>query len=226
MIAAIDELLVTADVLMNEVQQEVAAIQRKARLALQSVIVSAIALALALGLIATNRMVIRPVSALKAAAGRIASGDLDCTLQIQSRDEIAELGRSVNAMAAELREMFKKLRQEHDGLEAANVRLLELDELKTKFITIASHELRTPLTIVTSLIEGLAANTSRTRPPGACPDRDPEEPGTARRPGRQHHEYRVLECGLRGLSAPAGRPGRAGDRRRRGPGAPCSRNAG
>ena len=157
-IAAIDEILVRVDVLMNESQQEVMAIERKARLALQLVIAAAIVLALALGLIATNRMVIHPVAVLKAAAGRIAAGDLDCTVPIRRRDEIAELGRSINDMSADLREMFQELRQEHGRLEAANARLQELDELKTKFVTIASHELRTPLTIVTSLIEGLATN--------------------------------------------------------------------
>lgn len=50
------------------------------------------------------------------------------------------------------------LRQEHGRLVAAYAQLKDLDDLKTKFVTITSHELRTPLTIITSLMDALASD--------------------------------------------------------------------
>lgn len=50
------------------------------------------------------------------------------------------------------------LQQEHERLVAAYAHLKDLDDLKTKFVTITSHELRTPLTIITSLMDALVSN--------------------------------------------------------------------
>jgi methyl-accepting chemotaxis protein len=113
---AIDELLVTVGSLMNETRDEVAGIARRARLALLSVIALAIALALIMGIGATSRMVIRPIMEMKAAAERIAAGDLAFSLPIRGRDEIASLGEGINAMSRNLKEMFLKIREVTDSL--------------------------------------------------------------------------------------------------------------
>lgn len=113
---AIDELLVTVGSLMNETREQVAAVQHKARIALVSVSVSAVVLALLLGLTATRWLVIRPLLEMKGAAEKIASGDLTHTLAIRGRDEIALLGGTINAMAANLKEMFLKIREVTESL--------------------------------------------------------------------------------------------------------------
>ncbi len=114
--SAIDELLVTVGTLMNETREEVAAVQRKARVALVSVSVSAVVLALLLGMAATRRLVIRPLLEMKGAAEKIASGDLTHTLPIRGRGEIALLGGAINTMAANLKEMFLKIREVTESL--------------------------------------------------------------------------------------------------------------
>jgi methyl-accepting chemotaxis protein len=113
---AIDDLLVTVGKLMNETREQVAQVQKKARLALMIVIVSAIVLALLLGMTATNRLVIRPLLVLRDAAERIASGDLSHTLTLPGRSEIALLGGAVNTMAANLKAMFLKIREVTESL--------------------------------------------------------------------------------------------------------------
>jgi methyl-accepting chemotaxis protein len=113
---AIDDLLVTVGQLMNETREQVAAVQRKARIALISVIVSAVALALLLGMAATSRLVIQPLLAMKGAAERVASGDLTHTLPIRGRSEISLLGEAINTMAANLKEMFLKIREVTESL--------------------------------------------------------------------------------------------------------------
>jgi GAF domain-containing protein len=44
--------------------------------------------------------------------------------------------------------LFQQIQQKSRELEAANVRLQELDQLKSDFVSNVSHELRTPLTAI------------------------------------------------------------------------------
>ncbi len=116
---AIDDLLVTVGKMMNETREQVAVVQRKARIGLVSVVVAAVALALLLGMAATNRLVIRPLLDMKVAAEKIASGDLTHALPIRGRNEISLLGGAINAMAANLKEMFLKIREVTESLSRA-----------------------------------------------------------------------------------------------------------
>jgi len=113
---AIDDLLVTVGGLMSETREQVAAVQRKARIALISVIISAVVLAPLLGMAATSRLVIRPLLEIKGAAEKVASGDLTHTLPIRGRSEIALLGGAINTMAANLKEMFLRIREVTESL--------------------------------------------------------------------------------------------------------------
>lgn len=71
--------------------------------------------------------VTRSVRALSAATGAVAAGALRAPIPVGGRDEIGELARSFEAMAAQLRQM---------------------DEMKDEFFAKMSHELRSPLTSV------------------------------------------------------------------------------
>ncbi len=73
----------------------------------------------------------RPISSLAAASRRIEGGELDYQVDVEGRDEIAELGHSFNKMT-------KKLKQSLDQAQAATV-------AKTQFLTTMSHEIRTPM---------------------------------------------------------------------------------
>ena len=115
----IDNLLVTISSLMTETRKKVADIQRRARIALLVVVVSAVALALLLGMTATNRLVIRPLLDMKVAAERIAADDLTHALAIRGKSEIALLGGAINTMAANLKEMFLRIREVTESLSQA-----------------------------------------------------------------------------------------------------------
>ena len=112
----IDDLLVTVGGLMTETKNELSAIQRRAIIALIAVGISAIIVALLLGMLATSRIVINPVSRMKEAAERIASGELTFKLQITGRDELSSLGNAINSMAGNLKEMFLKIRDVTNNL--------------------------------------------------------------------------------------------------------------
>jgi signal transduction histidine kinase len=93
----------------------------------------AVGAALLLGLLLTRQITI-PVRALTTGARNIAKGDLSYRLDIQSKDEIGELARSFNAMAASL-----------DAAEQSRMRL-NAD---------IAHELRTPLTVIEGTVDGM-----------------------------------------------------------------------
>jgi two-component system sensor histidine kinase GlrK len=89
-----------------------------------------IALLAALGLALLSTALIalrltRSLRTLSTATAAVAAGSFREPLRVQGGDEVADLARSFNAMAARLR---------------------ELDELKQAFLATVSHELRSPLT--------------------------------------------------------------------------------
>jgi signal transduction histidine kinase len=107
-------------------------LQRLNRAALGAgLIAGGLALLLAL-LLAYN--LARPLRDLRVAAGRLAHGDLSQRVQVRGRDELAELGRAFNSMAAALQRA------------EASRRALTAD---------IAHELRTPLAVQRAQLEAL-----------------------------------------------------------------------
>jgi signal transduction histidine kinase len=82
------------------------------------------------------------IKTLDRAARSIASGDLDTRIDVQGRDEIAELARSFNQMATQLQEAA------HRQQEAENMR--------RDLVAWVSHDLQTPLASMRAIVEALA----------------------------------------------------------------------
>jgi signal transduction histidine kinase len=133
---------------------------------LKIIFILAIALMLfgAVTLISLQKFVIMPLKKLSDVTGLVTNtGKLDNYIEIKSKDEIGHLAGSFNKMmdsinktGGALKSSEKALRKLNDELEEkvnkrteelahANVRLRELDQLKSMFISSMSHELRTPL---------------------------------------------------------------------------------
>jgi two-component system cell cycle response regulator len=84
-------------------------------LSLCAVVVVAIAAALLIGSLLA-RLISRPVTALSYAAARVASGDLDVAIPVDSRDEVGRLAEAFNHMTAELRTYVGQLERSRDEL--------------------------------------------------------------------------------------------------------------
>ena len=88
-----------------------------------------------------SRSITLPISRMQDAAQRIAKGDFSRKVEIKSRDELGQLAKSLNIMAAELQQKMENLKR--------------MDNIRTDFVANVSHELKTPLTLIKGYIETL-----------------------------------------------------------------------
>lgn len=93
----------------------------------------AVGAAILLGLIIT-RQITRPLHALTAGARRIARGQLDYRVEVQTKDEIGDLATSFNEMASVLSNN---------------------EETRRRLLADITHELRTPLTVIEGTVNGI-----------------------------------------------------------------------
>lgn len=93
--------------------------------------------------------VLRPLSRLTGAAGRITRGDYAArVLVIHPEDEIGAVSTAFNKMADTVEEHTRRL-------EAANLELGRSSRMKSEFLANMSHELRTPLNVIIGFSEVL-----------------------------------------------------------------------
>ncbi|WP_460033701.1 ATP-binding protein [Megalodesulfovibrio paquesii] len=82
----------------------------------------------------------------------------DITERKWAEEALARLNRRLEQLVeARTRDLGQKAME----LEAANIRLLELDQMKTSFLTSVSHELRTPLTSILGFAKLVAKDFAR-----------------------------------------------------------------
>jgi len=108
---------------------------------------------------AGSRFVGRPVGALMDQARRIGSGDFSARLDLQGADELSELARDMNAMAAKLADSRRALEMQNAARLDAIEQLRHADRLKTvgTLSSGVAHELGTPLNVVSGRAQMIVA---------------------------------------------------------------------
>ena len=97
-------------------------------------------------------VIVKPLRHLRDVSNAIRRGDVEQRAVIHTGDEFEELAASFNRMLRQLLRQQDELRSvngELDGkldeLAQANMRLFEMNQVKSDFLATVSHELRTPL---------------------------------------------------------------------------------
>ena len=104
-------------------------------------------------------LVSTPVSLLKQGMERVAGGDLDYTLHINTRDEMGDLARAFNAMTTDLKKtkvelvewgntLEKKVEEKTQAIQMAQAQLIHSEKLASlgRMAAGVAHEINSPLT--------------------------------------------------------------------------------
>ncbi len=105
-------------------------------------------LALALTLFIVRRLsrgIVKPLRAMEETAASMAEGCYDKRVEVTSRDEVGQLGESLNTLA--------------QALSGFVARTEQTEKLRRDFVANVSHELRTPLTVIRGYTEALRDGT-------------------------------------------------------------------
>ena len=112
-------------------------------------------------------IIVKPLGHLRDVSDRISQGDISLRAELHTGDEFEQLATAFNRMlrqlatnAEELKLVNGNLNVKVDELAQANMRLYEMNRLKSDFLATMSHELRTPLNAIigfSDVLESIAS---------------------------------------------------------------------
>jgi signal transduction histidine kinase len=109
-------------------------------------------------------VIVKPLKHLRDVSEAISRGNIELRADIHTGDEFEELGSAFNRMLRhltatqdELRDVNADLDAKVDQLAQANMRLYEMNRLKSDFLATVSHELRTPLNSIIGFSDVLSS---------------------------------------------------------------------
>ncbi|MFF5260078.1 sensor histidine kinase [Actinomadura viridis] len=109
------------------------------------------------------RASLRPLAAIEETAGAIATGDLSRRVpEADPRTEVGRLGRSLNAMLAQIEAAFGARAESEAAARRSEETARRSEDRMRRFVADASHELRTPLTAIRGFAEFYRQGAART----------------------------------------------------------------
>jgi two-component system sensor histidine kinase VanS len=101
-----------------------------------------------------------PILEVNNIAQNMAKFDFGKKCKIRGKDEIGQLGQSINYLSSELHRAITELNVKNQKLEEDIEKERKIDEMRKEFVSSVSHELRTPLSLIQGYAEGLVSNVT------------------------------------------------------------------
>lgn len=100
----------------------------------------------------------KPILELKRIARQMARLDFTQKYLGKERDELGELGQSINSLSEQLEASISQLTKANRQLQQDIERERKIDEMRKEFVSNVSHELKTPIALIQGYAEGLKVN--------------------------------------------------------------------
>ena len=108
-----------------------------------------------------SRKFTEPILELNNIAKKMSNLDFSQKYKVtNAKDEINDLGKSINIMSDKLEKTIKQLRSSNIELERDIEEKSKIDEMRKTFISDVSHELKTPIALIQGYSEGLLENVN------------------------------------------------------------------
>lgn len=107
-----------------------------------------------------SKKITRPILQLADISEKMAHLDFDAKYVGNDKNEIALLGENINKMSAALESTISELKTANNELQKDIQKKIEIDEMRTEFLSNVSHELKTPIAIIQGYAEGLLEGIS------------------------------------------------------------------
>jgi len=158
-LAAVVRIAISSDELQHELD--------KNRAILITTAIITVFLAMIASYVIVRYVIVKPLKHLRDVSDEISHGNISLRADIHTGDEFEELALAFNRMLRhlitiqqEIRNVNVDLDQKVDELAQANMRLYEMNRLKSDFLATMSHELRTPLNAIIGFSEVLESIAS------------------------------------------------------------------
>lgn len=100
----------------------------------------------------------KPIQDLSGIAKRMSDLDFGVKYEVKRKDEIGDLGHSINVLSNKLEKTIMELKSVNNELKHDIAQKIQIDEMRKDFLSNVSHELKTPIALIQGYAEGLKDN--------------------------------------------------------------------
>lgn len=100
----------------------------------------------------------KPIRKLSYIAGEMAELKFETKYTEHRKDEIGNLGHSINLLSEKLEQTISELKAVNNELQSDIENKIQIDEMRKDFLSNVSHELKTPIALIQGYAEGLQEN--------------------------------------------------------------------